>query len=102
MEEKRLVRKQLIEQIENLVSPGTLILLPTAPGIAPLKGRSIEEARASRLNTMRHTCIAAVAGLPQVSMPLLEKDGCPLGISLLGARGQDGQLLAAARVLGKG
>ncbi|TXT23384.1 MAG: amidase [Gallionellaceae bacterium] len=100
MEEKRAVRKQLISQIESIVAPGTLIIFPTAPGIAPPKGRSIDEARASRLNTMQRTCIAAVAGLPQVSMPLLEKDGCPLGISLLGARGEDGQLLAAAQVFG--
>ena len=100
MEEKRQVRKQLTSQIENLISPGTLVVFPTAPGIAPLKGRSIDEARASRLNTMRHTCIATVAGLPQISMPLLEHDGCPIGISLLGARGQDGQLLAAAQVFG--
>ncbi|MCR4303108.1 MAG: amidase [Gallionella sp.] len=102
MEQNRLVRKQLISQIESLVPPGTIIIFPTAPGIAPLKGRSIGEARASRINTMRHTCIATVAGLPQVSMPLMEQDGCPLGISLLGARGQDGQLLAAAQVFGKG
>jgi len=102
MEEKKRVRQQLIDRIGNLVSPGTLVVFPTAPGIAPLKGRSIDEARASRINTMRHTCIAAVAGLPQVSMPLLEQDGCPLGISFTGARGQDGQLLAAAQVFGKG
>ncbi|MBI5436015.1 MAG: amidase [Nitrosomonadales bacterium] len=102
MEEKRLLRKQLINQIENIISPGTIAVFPTSPGVAPLKGRSIDEARASRINTMRHTCIATVAGLPQVSMPLLEKDGCPIGISFLGARGQDGQLLAAAQVFGKG
>ena len=102
MEEKRLVREQLIGRIESLVSPGTIIVFPTAPGIAPLKGRSIDEARASRLNTIRHTCIAAVAGLPQVSMPLIEQDGCPIGISFLGARGQDSQLLAAAQVFRKG
>ncbi len=102
MEEKRLVRKQLVSQLGSLVSPGTLVVFPTAPGIAPLKGRSVDEARASRLDTMRHTCIATVAGLPQISMPLIERDGCPLGISFMGAHGQDGQLLAAARVLGKG
>lgn len=96
MEEKKLVRKRLISQIENVISPGTIIVFPTAPGIAPLKGRSIDEARASRINTMRHTCIATVAGLPQVSMPLIEQDGCPIGISFMGARGQDRQLLAAA------
>jgi amidase len=102
MEEKKQVRKQLISQIESLVSPGTIIIFPTAPGIAPFKGRSIDEARASRINTMRHTCITAVTGLPQVSMPLLEQDGCPLGISFMGARGQDSQLLAAAQIFGKG
>jgi len=102
MEEKRLARKQLIRQIESIISPGTIIVFPTAPGIAPLKGRPIDEARAARINTMRHTCIATVAGLPQVSMPLMEQDGCPLGISFLGARGQDGQLLAAAQAFGKG
>ena len=99
MEQKIPIRKQLISQIENIISTGTIIVFPTAPGIAPLKGRSIDEARASRLNTMRHTCIATIAGLPQISMPLLEKKGCPLGISFMGARGQDAQLLAAARVL---
>ncbi|MDP1997082.1 MAG: amidase, partial [Gallionella sp.] len=102
MAEKRLVRKRLISRIENLISPGTIIVFPTAPGIAPLKGRSIDEARTSRLNTIRHTCIAAVTGLPQVSMPLIEQDGCPIGISFLGARGQDSQLLAAAQVFRKG
>ena len=101
MEEQRLVRKQLIGQIENIIVPGTLVVFPTAPGIAPLKGRSIDAARAARLNTLRHTCIAAVAGLPQVSMPLIEQDGCPIGISFLGARGQDGQLLASAQIFGK-
>lgn len=101
MEEKRLVRKQLINKIENIIAPGTIIVFPTAPGIAPLKGRPIDEARSSRINTMRHTCIATVAGLPQVSMPLIEKDGCPIGISFMGARGQDGQLLAAANMFVK-
>ena len=101
MEKKRLARKQLISQIENILSPETLIVVPTAPDVAPLKGRPIEEARASRANTMRHTCIATVAGLPQVSMPLIENDGCPIGISFMGDRGQDGNLLAAAQLLGK-
>ena len=101
MEEKRRVRKQLASHIENIITPGAIAVFPTAPGIAPLRGRSIDEARASRSNTMRHTCIATVAGLPQVSMPLLKIDGCPIGVSFLGARGQDGQLLAAARFFGE-
>ena len=64
----------------------------------------MEEQRLVRkqLTGRMENLIAAVAGLPQVSMPLIEQDGCPLGISFLGTRGQDDQLLAAARVFGKG
>ena len=100
MEEKRRVRQQLISYIENIIPPGAIAVFPTAPHAAPLKGRSINEARASRANIMRHTCISTVAGLPQVSIPLIEEEGCPAGISFLGARGQDGQLLAAAQAFG--
>jgi amidase len=41
-------------------------------------------------------CIAGLAGLPQVSMPLATLDGCPLGLSLIGSRGADRALVALA------
>jgi amidase len=34
--------------------------------------------------------------LPQVSLPLAEADGCPLGLSVIAARGADARLLALA------
>jgi amidase len=40
--------------------------------------------------------LASIAGLPQVSLPLAETDGCPFGVSLIGPRGSDRALLAAA------
>jgi amidase len=40
-----------------------------------------------------------LARLPQVSLPLAELDGCPLGLSLIAARGNDTLLLALARRL---
>jgi amidase len=42
-------------------------------------------------------CIAGLAGLPQVSLPLATLDGLPLGFSLVGPWGYDRQLLALAR-----
>jgi amidase len=44
-------------------------------------------------------CIAGLAGLPQVSLPLATLDGLPLGFSLVGPWGSDRQLLALARSL---
>jgi amidase len=100
MEDKKLIRKDLVSYIDTVIPKGTIAVLPTAPDIAPLKGRPIDEARAFRANAMKNICISTIAGLPQVSMPLIEKVGCPIGVSLLGARGEDAQLLAAAKFFG--
>ena len=44
------------------------------------------------------TCIASGAGLPQISLPLGELEGCPLGLSLIGPKGgSDETLLGMAR-----
>jgi amidase len=46
--------------------------------------------------------IAGLARLPQVSLPLVTYDGCPLGLSLIAARGNDTLLLdIARRVVGR-
>jgi amidase len=45
-------------------------------------------------------CIAGLARLPQISLPLATLDGCPLGLSLIAARGNDTLLLElAARLM---
>ena len=38
-------------------------------------------------------CIAGLGGLPQVSLPLAACNGCPLGLSVVGRRGADLDLL---------
>jgi len=35
------------------------------------------------------TCIAGTTGRPQITLPLAEVGGLPVGLSLLGARGAD-------------
>jgi amidase len=44
-------------------------------------------------------CIAGLAGLPQVSMPWTAFDGAPLGLSIIGARGDDSSVAAVARAV---
>jgi amidase len=43
------------------------------------------------------TCLAGTTGAPQLTLPLAEVDGLPVGLSLLGARGTDEMLLALAQ-----
>jgi Asp-tRNA(Asn)/Glu-tRNA(Gln) amidotransferase A subunit family amidase len=38
-------------------------------------------------------------GVPAVVLPLLESDGLPIGVQLIGARRDDGRLLRTARWL---
>jgi amidase len=52
-----------------------------------------------RVRTMRLTCIAGLAGLPQVSIPARTLTGCPVGLAFIGWRGGDEQLLDLAVAL---
>ena len=52
-----------------------------------------------RANTMALTCISGHTGLPQVTVPAAEVDGCPVGLSFIGWAGGDEALLDLAVAL---
>jgi amidase len=82
-----------------LAKPRTYLLLPTLPSIAPrldAPPQAVDEARA---RSQQMLCMAGLAGLPQVSMPWADFDGAPLGLSFIGARGDDSGVIAAARAV---
>ena len=87
--------------LDALLEPGALLCLPTSPRVAPLKGLAPDavevEYRNQALNLL---CIAGLCGLPQISLPLAEIDGQPLGLSIVAARGADVDLLAMAVAIG--
>ena len=94
----RLERSRIVDALGRLMVPGTVLVLPTVPRIAPLKGLPVAEVEvAYRHLAMNLLCIAGLAGLPQVSLPLALHEGCPLGLSLVGAGGSDLSLLGIAR-----
>jgi amidase len=87
------------EHIRSLVTPGTLLALPSAPCIAPRLDTSPEGFDAYRTRVMRLTCIAGLGGLPQISIPIGTVDGCPIGLSFIGWAGGDEALLDLAVAL---
>jgi amidase len=89
----RTVVKEARERILSLLEPGTALILPTAGGIAPRLDASPDELEEFRVQTMRLTCIAGLAGAPQVTVPDGLVDGCPVGRSYLAAPGADEALL---------
>ena len=89
------------EHIRSVVTPGTVLALPTAPGIAPLATMPLAEQEPFRAHVMRLTCISGISGLPQVTIPAGTVSGCPVGISFLGWAGGDEALLDLAVTLAR-
>ena len=82
--------------IRATLQPGTIMALPTAPSIAPLLTATGETLELFRVRTMRLTCIAGLAGLPQINIPVGTVAGCPAGLSFVGWPGGDEVLLDLA------
>ena len=92
-------REQVAARMNELLPKGTLLCMPTAPGIAPLRDTPPAELDEFRARALSLLCIAGLARLPQISLPLGTLDGCPLGLSLVAGHGQDGSVLAFARTV---
>lgn len=75
-----------------------VLLLPSASSVAPPLRRA-HGLELLRRTTMQLTCIAGVAGLPAVNVPLLTGSGLPTGASLVGPAGSDRALIDRATKL---
>jgi amidase len=97
----RRVQAQARDHILQTARPGTILALPTAPCIAPLIDGTAEEMDHFRTRVMRLTCIAGMAGLPQMNLPIGTLSGCPVGLSFIGWPGGDEMLLDLASELAR-
>lgn len=94
-------REDITGHMAALLEGDTVLLLPSAPGIAPLRNSSPEVLDDLRARALAMLSIAGLARLPQISLPLATLEGCPLGLSLIAARGNDIMLLDLAVKLTK-
>jgi len=84
------------DHIRQIVVPGTVLALPTAPSISPKTEMSGPELEEFRTRVMRLTCTSGISGLPQMSIPGATVNGCPIGLSFIGWAGGDEALLDLA------
>ena len=84
------------DHIRQIVVPGTVLALPTAPSISPKIETSGQELEDFRTRVMRLTCTSGISGLPQMSIPAATINGCPIGLSFIGWAGGDEALLDLA------
>ncbi len=90
------IRRRIMARLAELLAPDTVLVLPTAPCIAPRKGLSAPAISEFYRRALTLACAAGHAGLPQLSLPLAEVDGCPVGLSVVAGAGRDEALLAVA------
>lgn len=89
-------RAAIRAKVRGLLDAKTVLCVPSAAGIAPLKGTNPAALEGFRNQTLNICCIAGLSGLPQVSMPLVTVEGCPVGLSLIAMADNDEALLRAA------
>ena len=89
-------RRTVAGRVAELIGDDRVIVLPTMPGIAPRLDASEPVFERFRGRAVSMLCIAGLAGHPQISLPLMTVEGCPVGLSLIGPPGRDRALIALA------
>jgi amidase len=93
-------RTRIQARLDEILAEGDVLCLPTSPRVAPLKNTPTDDVEVRhRHQAMCLLCVSGLGGLPQISLPLAELDGLPLGLSIVARRGADLMLLGLARCL---
>ncbi|HVZ14414.1 MAG TPA: amidase [Bauldia sp.] len=90
-------REEIRARVCDVLGGDGVVVMPTMPGIAPRLDADEDEFERFRATALMLTCISSESGCPQLTLPLAELDGCPLGLSLLAPAGRDRALLALGR-----
>ena len=99
-DERTVERHAMIAWMEDLLGDDACLVLPTMPSRAPLKDGGHERLEVFRERALRLLCVAGLAGMPQITLPLGTVEGAPFGVSLIGPRGSDRALVEmAGRIL---
>ena len=94
-------RQRFTKHLADVLGTDGVLVMPTTADIAPLIGESGEKLESFRNRSIQMLCLAGLSGFPQVSLPLGQRLGAPLGLSLLGPAGSDmGLIRLAQRIAG--
>jgi len=92
-------RADVRERVHQILGDDGFMVLPTLPTIAPLVRAPEADLESFRARALSMLCMAGLAGVPQLSLPVGTVAGCPLGLSLVGPAGRDRALIGLGRKL---
>ncbi len=89
-------RAAFVDELVELVGPGTIVVLPVLPRRGPLRTWEDVDLKQFRRESFCLSAPSSLSGLPQAVFSWFDSDlDRSIGIGLLGARGADRQLLDA-------
>jgi len=95
-------REQYSRSLNEFLGPDDLLCIPTTPALAPRKGDLPRRSLSGTGYYPRMLSLTSVAGigrLPQVSLPIAEANGVPVGLSLIARHGCDSLLFEVAKTV---
>ncbi|MFO7545589.1 MAG: Asp-tRNA(Asn)/Glu-tRNA(Gln) amidotransferase subunit GatA [Trueperaceae bacterium] len=93
------VRRKISEEMRGAFGDVDVLLSPTATGVAYRAGEKLDDPIAMYVGDVA-TCLANLAGVPAVSVPMgTGEHGLPVGAQLMAAAGADAHLLAVAAAM---
>ncbi|MSR30585.1 MAG: amidase [Gemmataceae bacterium] len=95
-------RELLCQRIQLALGGADFLCIPTAPSVAPEKN-NIPVRDHNQLGyytkALSLTALAGIGRLPQISLPVAQAEGCPIGLSFIGPPFSERQLLEFAGLL---
>ncbi len=95
----RAFRDRWRQHMQQVLGHDGVLLMPTMPDVAPWIRQTDAELEDYRNRATSLLCVAGMAGLPQITLPMASHQGAPLGISLVGPAGSDRSLVQLAEHL---
>ncbi|GAC14759.1 amidase [Aliiglaciecola lipolytica] len=92
-------QQRLIKTVSLILNQQHYIVIPTTPGPAPRRDTSAREIAEYRKKLMQFTCIAGLTGCPQLHMPLFQQKNTAYGVSIIGPKNSDLELLFLGKQL---
>ena len=94
------VQQLIKDEFRQVFNECDVLLSPTTPSEAFKIGEKIEDPVSMYLSDI-FTVNANIAGLPAISLPVLQKESLPLGLQLIGKHFDEKTLLSVAYILEK-
>ena len=93
-------RERLTDRLVALLGNDGVLVLPTAHDLPPLRNAPVSAQIEFREKTLALTCVASLCRLPQINIPAVTVDGCPVGLSFIAGPRGDQRLLDLAERIG--